>query len=95
MWQQTRVCDQAAPVEFVLLALQVKEVASSLAVHCAASVRVSGLTNEATDAARAFAVNNAGHLVVCTPGRLATAIQSGSLPAEHLSSHLKVCCLEL
>jgi superfamily II DNA/RNA helicase len=63
-----------------------------MAVHCAAGIRVSGLINEATDTARLFAVDNAGHIVVCTPGRLATAIESGSLPAEHLMSHLKVCC---
>jgi hypothetical protein len=70
--------------------LQVREEANTLAVHCAAGLKVSSLGNEATNAARQFAIANAGHLVVCSPHRLNAALQDGSLPAAHLLEHLKV-----
>lgn len=66
-----------------------REEAHTLALHCAAGLRVTALANEATDAARAFAIQNAGHLVVTTPGRLATAVRDGSLPPDHVATHLK------
>lgn len=70
--------------------VQVKEEATALAVHCASGLRVTGLGNEATDAARRAAIATAGHVVVATPGRLAIALQDGTLPAPHLAQHLKV-----
>ena len=71
-----------------------REEATSLAVHTGAGLRVTALTNEATDAARKYAVAHAGSLVISTPGRLAVALQDGTLPAAHLDAHLQVrACL--
>jgi ATP-dependent RNA helicase DDX56/DBP9 len=74
--------------------LQVREEATTLALHCAAGVCVTALGNEATDGARAHAVANAGHLVIATPGRLAIALADGSLPPAQLASAVAVLVLD-
>lgn len=65
---------------------QVAEEASLLATHCGEGLTASALLAEGA-AARA-AVSTAGQLVVTTPGRVATLIRDGALPARLLEGNL-------
>jgi ATP-dependent RNA helicase DDX56/DBP9 len=65
---------------------QVAEEASSLATHCGEGLIATALLAEGS-AARS-AVSTAGQLVVTTPGRVATLIRDGALPAKVLENAL-------
>ena len=71
--------------------LQVREEASGLALLSGSPLRVSALGPEATDSARRWALAHAGHIVICTPGKLLAVVTSGALPAAQLAASLKVC----
>jgi ATP-dependent RNA helicase DDX56/DBP9 len=68
---------------------QVKNAATTLAVHCAANIRATVLTIDNKQSAKA-SVTSAGEIVVATPGRLAKAVQDGIVPAAELAASLKV-----
>jgi ATP-dependent RNA helicase DDX56/DBP9 len=65
---------------------QVAEEAASLATHCGEGLTATALLAEGS-AARS-AVSTAGQLVVTTPGRVATLIKDGALPAKILENAL-------
>ncbi|KAG7668408.1 hypothetical protein Ndes2526B_g00871 [Nannochloris sp. 'desiccata'] len=71
---------------------QVAEEASSLATHCGEGLTATALLAEGS-AARS-AVSTAGQLVVTTPGRVATLIRDGALPAKILENALTSLVLD-
>ena len=71
---------------------QVAEEAASLATHCGEGLTATALLAEGS-AARS-AVSTAGQLVVTTPGRVATLIRDGALPAKILENALTSLVLD-
>lgn len=68
-----------------------KNEAATLAVHCASNIRATVLANGGNKQSKKISVASAGQMVVATPGRLAKALQDGTLPAAELAGSLKVC----
>jgi ATP-dependent RNA helicase DDX56/DBP9 len=71
---------------------QVAEEAASLATHCGEGLTATALLAEGS-AARST-VSTAGQLVVTTPGRVATLIRDGALPAKILENALTSLVLD-
>jgi len=71
---------------------QVAEEASSLATHCGEGLTAIALLAEGS--AAHSAVSTAGQLVVTTPGRVATLIRGGDLPAKILENALTSLVLD-
>lgn len=70
--------------------MQVKNVATTLAVHCAANIRATVLAGDSNKQSKKISISSAGQIVTATPGRLAKALQDGSLKAADLATNLKV-----
>lgn len=73
---------------------QVKNVATTLAVHCAANIRATVLAGDSNKQSKKISISSAGQIVTATPGRLAKALQDGSLKAADLATNLKMLVLD-
>ncbi|PNW75448.1 hypothetical protein CHLRE_12g526850v5 [Chlamydomonas reinhardtii] len=75
------------------LCQQVAEEAAATAQHCGADITATALIAEGGQQLKR-AVATAGHIVVSTPGKIATALREGLLPAAALTSRLAVLVLD-
>ncbi|KAG2439321.1 hypothetical protein HXX76_004680 [Chlamydomonas incerta] len=75
------------------LCQQVAEEAAATAQHCGADITATALIAEGGQQLKR-AVATAGHIVVSTPGKIATALREGLLPAAALSARLAVLVLD-
>ncbi|KAG2453496.1 hypothetical protein HYH02_001716 [Chlamydomonas schloesseri] len=75
------------------LCQQVAEEAAATAQHCGADITATALIADGGQQLKR-AVATAGHIVVSTPGKIATALREGLLPAAALASRLAVLVLD-